>query len=215
MVAACERSGRNPREVQLVAVSKVRPARDVNAVVEAGQLLFGENRVQEAREKIPQVAGSGLKWHLIGPLQRNKVKYAVALFDLIQSVDSLELAREIHQKTQRPMPVLIQVNIGREPQKHGLLPEEVEGLAREMAQLSGLQVRGLMAIPPYAPDPEAVRPYFQAITQLADHLAGLGIPEISMAERSMGMSHDYEVAIEEGATLVRVGSALFGPRPPR
>ncbi|MBF0188152.1 MAG: YggS family pyridoxal phosphate-dependent enzyme [Magnetococcales bacterium] len=212
---ACQRAGRSSESVRLLAVSKRKPAADVTAALAAGQTLFGENRIQEAREKIPEVNDPRAEWHLIGPLQRNKVKYAVKLFHMVHSLDSLSLASELDKRIPQertPLSVLLQVNVGREPQKSGFDPSEVEEAARAVSEMANLRVCGLMAIPPYDPDPEAVRPHFRALAELAKKVDNLSISGISMEELSMGMSHDFECAIEEGATLVRVGSALFGPR---
>lgn len=214
----CARSGRDPGHVRLVAVSKRKPAEAVHQASIQGQVIFGENRIQEAREKIPQVAAMNPdpapSWHLIGPLQRNKVKYAVKLFDMVHSLDSVALAQELNKRWTRPDPlaVLLQVNIGAEAQKFGFDPDETAAALREIAELPHLAVHGLMAIPPRAPHPEATRPHFKALAALAAELDALKLPGVSMVELSMGMSSDYRVAIEEGATLVRVGSALFGPR---
>lgn len=209
--AACLRTGRDPRGVRLLVVSKTRDADAVRAVADAGQLLFGENRVQEARDKIPLVARAGLEWHLIGPLQRNKAHLAVQLFGMIQSVDSVELAQELSKRAERlrPLPVLLQVNVGREPQKSGLMPEETLAAVRAMAPLPGIAIRGVMTIPPFDPEPEASRPWFRALARLAGEIRDEGITGVGMAELSMGMSHDFVIAVEEGATLVRVGSAVF------
>ncbi|MEO5376245.1 MAG: YggS family pyridoxal phosphate-dependent enzyme [Magnetococcus sp. DMHC-6] len=215
IATACRGCGRDPASVRLVAVSKTRPAADISAALQAGQTIFGENRVQEAREKIPQVNASHTsqaQWHLIGPLQRNKVKIAVRLFQMIHSIDSLALAQEIHHACLWPIPVLIQVNLGRESQKIGFLPEHLPEALRTMQPLSNIQIQGLMAIPPFLPEPEQTRHYFRKLAQLAQHMNDLNLEGISMAELSMGMSHDFEIAIEEGATFVRIGSALFGSR---
>lgn len=211
---ACRRCGRDPASVRLLAVSKTQPAHVVQTAAAAGQRLFGENRVMEARDKMPQVPYRSLEWHLIGPLQRNKVKLAVTLFQMIHSIDTLPLAQAVSHRvpTVSPLPVLMQVNIGREPQKQGVLPEEAESLARSMAALPGIVLQGLMTIPPRAEDPEETRPYFRELAQLARRLDSYAIPGVAMQTLSMGMSHDFEIAIEEGATLVRVGSALFGER---
>jgi PLP dependent protein len=219
IVSACERSQRDPGGVRLVAVSKTKPASAVLAAIAEGQLLFGENRVQEARDKIPLVSGGVvgdvvMQWHLIGPLQRNKVKGAVKLFSMVHSVDSVALAGELGKRAlePRPLPILVQVNVGREPQKTGFLPEQVIDAIEQMAMFDGIQVQGLMTIPPITPDAEGARPYFRELAQLADRVRGLQIEGVVMNELSMGMSHDFTVAVEEGATLVRVGSALFGIR---
>ncbi|MBF0161065.1 MAG: YggS family pyridoxal phosphate-dependent enzyme [Magnetococcales bacterium] len=210
---ACQRSGRPSQQVRLLAVSKGQPALHVQAAVTAGQRAFGENRVMEAREKIAALP-EGLQWHLIGPLQRNKAKWAVTLFQMLHSVDSWPLAQALVAAgcRQSPLPILMQVNIGREPQKQGIPPEEAEDLARAISTLPGLALQGLMAIPPQTAHPEAARPYFRALAALARHIEAQAIPGVRMDELSMGMSHDFEVAIEEGATWIRVGSALFdGP----
>ncbi len=219
MQAACRRSGRDPAQVRLLAVSKQQPADRVQAAVAAGHRFFGENRVQEARDKMALVSGDGVQWHLIGPLQRNKARLAASLFQMIHSVDSLALAQQLSAcrsvdgaTPPSPLPVLMQVNIGLEPQKQGVAPEEAPALARAMAALPGIALRGLMAIPPQTATAAAARPYFRALAALARKIEGQNIPDLSMQELSMGMSHDFEIAIEEGATWVRVGSALFGER---
>ncbi|NGZ05440.1 MAG: YggS family pyridoxal phosphate-dependent enzyme [Magnetococcales bacterium] len=213
MIAACGRAGRAPDSVRLVAVSKTRTPEEIRSVATLGQVLFAENRVQEARDKIPLVAAAGLEWHLIGPLQRNKVKTALQFFQMIHSVDSIELAREIAHRSNptAPFPVLMQVNIGCEPQKSGVLPNEAQALAQAILTLPGIALRGLMTIPPWSAEAEAARPWFQALAQLRDQLMAAGIPAHALQELSMGMSNDFEVAIEEGATLVRIGSAVFAP----
>ena len=205
IVAACDRAARRREEVMLVAVSKTFPAADVDAGIAAGALHIGENKVQEARDKKPAVRGSA-RWHLIGHLQSNKAKDAVGLFDVIQSVDSLELAGKLARAADtlgRRPEVLLQVNIGREPQKSGADIDDVPALARAVAALPSLQLIGLMTIPPVGPA-EEMRPYFRELKRMRDDLA---LPELSM-----GMTDDFEVAIEEGATIVRVGRAIFGAR---
>ncbi|MBF0610008.1 MAG: YggS family pyridoxal phosphate-dependent enzyme [Magnetococcales bacterium] len=209
---ACERSGRLPSQVRLVAVSKTQPVERLAEVVDEGHFLFGENRVQEARDKIPLLANPQARFHLIGPLQRNKVKEALSLFQMIESLDSLEVAEEIERRASQPMPVLVQVNVGREAQKHGFLPEELPDTLRKLAQLSKIQVRGLMTVPPMVEEAEEARPFFRQLAELAARMNELAIPGVAMDELSMGMSHDFPVAVEEGATLVRVGSAIFGQR---
>jgi pyridoxal phosphate enzyme (YggS family) len=202
IAAACKRAGRRPDAVTLVAVSKTFPAAVVELALRAGATHLGENRVQEAREKRPAVRGAA-RWHLIGHLQSNKVKEAVQLFDVIETVDSIELAQKLSRAAQaagKTQEVLLQVNIGQEPQKNGALPGSAPSIAAAMATLPGLMLRGLMAIPPVGDS----RPHFRALRVLRDQLG--------LEHLSMGMSADYEVAIEEGATLVRVGSAIFGSR---
>jgi pyridoxal phosphate enzyme (YggS family) len=211
---AAQRVGRNPDSVRLVAVSKTQPAEAVKAALEAGQQLFGENYVQEFLEKAQQLPAS-VEWHFIGSLQSNKVKYLAGLTTLIHSVDRLSLAREIDrqwEKIGKPCDILLQVNISGEETKSGTTSEDLLQLAREASLLPHLRVRGLMTMPPFFDEPERVRPYFRELKRLAEVLASEQIPGITMEELSMGMSGDFEVAIEEGATLVRVGSAIFGER---
>ena len=214
---AALKSGRRPETVRLMAVSKLVDADRIRRALAAGVDCLGENRVQEAQSKKDRLAGLDYEYHLIGPLQKNKVNRAVATFDWIQTVDSLDLARRIDGSSARlgkRVSVLIQVNIGREPQKAGVAEEELEELARRLVGLDSISVQGLMAIPPYMDDGEAVRPYFRRLRQWFDRLAGLDLPKLRMQVLSMGMSHDYPVAIEEGSTMVRVGTAIFGRRPP-
>ena len=203
---ACARAGRSPDHVLLIAVSKTMDVERVRQAVAAGVAALGENRVQEAREKI-ETLGHPVPWHLIGGLQTNKAKDAARLFDWVQSVDRTELALELDRRAHaagRVLNVLLQVNVGEEPQKGGVATAELKRLHDAVAALPNLRVRGLMAIPPAAPEAEATRPHFRALRELRD---GLGLEHLSM-----GMSADYEVAIEEGATMVRVGTAIFGPR---
>lgn len=206
---ACERAGRKPEDVLLIAVSKTVEIERIRLAVTAGVRALGENRVQEAKEKVTGL-GRPVPWHLIGSLQTNKARDAVELFDWIHSVDREELARELdrraHQRERR-VKILVQVNVGEEPQKGGVHPAELKGLLESLTALSNLEVRGLMCIPPVAETAEASRPSFKRLRELRD-AAGL-------EHCSMGMSGDFEVAIEEGATMVRVGTAIFGPRAPR
>ena len=212
IIEAAQRTGRDPAQVRLVAVSKMVDADRVRQAVAAGHRLFGENYVQEARAKMAAL-GPGLTWHLVGSLQTKKAGAAVELFDLIHAVDRLKLARALDQAAARAgkvQEVLIQVNLAGEETKSGVAPGEAPELLRELARLPHLKVAGLMTMPPWLP-PEEVRPYFRALRELRDRLRlELGLP---LAELSMGMSGDYEVAVEEGATLVRVGTAIFGERP--
>jgi pyridoxal phosphate enzyme (YggS family) len=215
MVKAAARVGRDPEPIVLVAVTKTVPVEQIRAAIAAGQRVFGENRVQEAHDKV-QALGHDVQWHLIGHLQRNKVKFVGDLFDLIHSVDSLPVVQEIDRRLTRQgqvMPILMQVNIGDETTKSGVAPAATLTLVQEMAALSHVAIRGLMCIPPALEDPEAVRPYFAQLRALAAQIDQAHLPNVAMTELSMGMSHDFEVAIEEGATMVRVGSAIFGPRP--
>jgi PLP dependent protein len=206
---ACERAGRKPDDVLLIAVSKTIEIERIGLAVAAGVTALGENRVQEAKEKVAAL-GRPVPWHLIGSLQTNKARDAVQLFDWIHSVDREELARELDRRAHqsgRSVKVLVQVNVGEEPQKGGVKPSELKSLLDAMAGLGNLNVRGLMCIPPAAETAEASRPWFKRLRDLRD-AAGL-------EHCSMGMSGDFEVAIEEGATMVRVGTAIFGPRAPR
>jgi len=212
MASACARAGRDVSSVALLAVSKTHPPESIQAAVEAGQLLFGENKIQEAKAKIPLSPGRA-RWHFIGHLQSNKVRDAVELFEMIQGVDSLAIAREISKRAEqagKTMPILIEVNVAGEGSKFGYPPEQ---LLKEIAELNALprvEVQGLMAIPPYTPVPEKARPHFQKLCALKEQIEsqlGTFLPHLSM-----GMSGDFEVAIEEGATIIRVGTALFGER---
>jgi pyridoxal phosphate enzyme (YggS family) len=213
----CRQCGRNPAEVRLVAVAKTQPVEQVEEALAAGQTLIGESYVQELVAKTDRIR-SQAEWHFIGHLQSNKVKYLVGRVALIHSIDRLSLAREIDRqwgKAGLTAEVLLQVNLGEEESKSGTTLEDAENLARRIAPLRNVRLRGLMTLPPYSPDPEDVRPYFRRLRELADHLATCDLPGVEMEELSMGMSHDYPVAIEEGATLIRIGTAIFGERQPR
>lgn len=212
---AAVRAGRDPNGVRLVVVTKTFDAETVRDAIEAGAADIGENYVQEARAKIEAVGREAARWHFIGGLQKNKAKYVVRLFDLVHSVDGLELAAEIDRRAAadgRVMDILIQVDISREAQKSGVMEEDLADVVRAVAQLPHVAVTGLMGMPPFGREPEASRPYFRRMKQLFDELASVGIPRVNMRELSMGMSNDYEVAVEEGATMVRVGTAIFGQR---
>jgi len=208
--AACERAGRARDEVKLVAVSKTKPAEAVIEAADAGQVLFGENKVQEAQGKIPQCPGH-LQWHLIGHLQSNKARIAASgIFRMIHSVDSEKLLRLLDEYSAVPLPVLIQVNVSGEGSKDGCAPDEAAALIEAANQCAKVEVHGLMTIPPFTPDPEKARIHFSNLRKLRDRLqqeTGTPLPELSM-----GMSHDFEIAIEEGSTFVRVGSDIFGSR---
>ena len=213
IAAACDAAGRLPSDVTLVAVGKTFPAEIVAEAVASGATDLGENRVQEAASKKADVPPA--TWHLIGPLQRNKAGTALKTFDMIHTVDRPELAQRLQLLLERDWPdrrlsVLAEINVGSEPQKAGALPEEAAALVRAVAACDRLDLQGLMAIPPYQTDPEASRPYFRRLWDLRESLQdrlGLALPQLSM-----GMSHDFDVAIDEGATIVRVGTAIFGPR---
>ena len=210
---AAERAGRSGAEVLLVAVSKTVPVERIREAIAAGVPSLGENRVQEAREKVAAI-GRPVPWHLIGSLQTNKVKDALLCFDLIHSVDRLPLAEALSARTAREgrrMEYLVQVNVAEEPQKGGLSPGELRPAVEAMAALPGLVLRGLMTIPPLPRDPEESRPYYRTMRKLLDEAQGWGLGP-GFRELSMGMSGDFEVAVEEGATMVRVGTAIFGAR---
>ena len=208
------KAGRDPRTVRLVAVSKTRPPEDVVAACRAGQVIFGENYVQELTAKAAEVA-EPLEWHFIGHLQGNKVKYLAGLVTLVHSVDRLSLAEEISRqcgRLGRSCDVLVQVNIAGEATKSGTTEIGALKLVRDIALLPNLKVRGLMTMPPFFDDPEAARPYFAELKRLSDLIATQAVPGVEMGELSMGMSGDFETAIQEGATLVRIGTAIFGER---
>jgi pyridoxal phosphate enzyme (YggS family) len=210
IIAAAERSGRDPGRITLVVVTKGVTGDCIRRAVAAGATVLGENRVQEALPKIEAVGGS-VHWHLIGHLQRNKVKPSVGIFEMIHSVDSLDLAHEIDRRAGQAgirQKVMIQVNEAREHSKHGVLPEGLDALVRQTSALSHLSLEGLMTIPPPSNDPEESRPFFRRLADAAEKLRQAGMP---VCELSMGMSNDFEVAIEEGATMIRVGTAIFEP----
>ena len=215
IAAACRRGGRDPNRVTLVAVSKTFPAEKVREAYECGLRRFGENRVQEAEGKIAELRGLDIDWHLIGHLQTNKARKAAEIFQFIESLDTLKLAEKLNQVREssgEPLRVLLQVDLGREATKFGIPREEVWEVARRVSELPRLRIRGLMTMPPYSEDPEQLRPYFRGLRELAESISGQNLSNVSMEALSMGMSHDFEVAIEEGATLVRVGTAIFGSR---
>ena len=212
IAAGCDRSGRDASSVALLAVSKTHPPETVKDAVEAGQLVFGENKVQEAKAKIPLCPGNA-RWHFIGHLQSNKVRDVVELFEMIESVDSLALAQEINKRAEaaaKTMPVLLEVNVAGEASKFGYQPERLLAELEGLNQLPRIELHGLMTVPPYVTDPEKARPHFRRLRELklqCEQILGAPLPHLSM-----GMSGDFEVAIEEGATIVRVGTALFGER---
>jgi pyridoxal phosphate enzyme (YggS family) len=213
MKAACERAGRAPESAALVAVSKTHPPDSVRAAADGGQLLFGESKIQEAKAKIPLCPGK-CRWHFIGHLQSNKVRDAVEWFEMIESVDSLPLAREISRRCEqaaKTMPILLEVNVAGESSKFGYAPDRLLAELEELNALPKIEIHGLMTVPPFAAEPEKTRPFFRRLRELkAECEQSLGVP---LPHLSMGMSGDFETAIEEGATLVRIGTALFGPRP--
>jgi pyridoxal phosphate enzyme (YggS family) len=223
---AAGRAGRAPGEVQLMAVSKTFSPEAICEAYAAGQRLFGENRVQEFAAKISRLsqlglysAASGATWHFIGHLQSNKSAKAVEVFDAVDSLDSLRLAERLNAAARqrgRTLPVLIELNLGGEQSKTGLSPDspEVEEILQAAPRLDRLQITGLMTVPPYTEDPEDARPYFRRLRQIRDSIAARNLPGVHMDQLSMGMSHDFEVAIEEGSTCVRLGTAIFGRRQP-
>ncbi len=209
-------AGRSPDGVKLIAVTKTVAIEKMKKALDIGLRIFGENRVQEVQKKVPVLksenSDSVIEWHLIGHLQKNKAKYAVRLFDLIHTVDSVELAEEINtqaEKIDKIQKVLVQIKLSAEETKHGAPEEELIPLLRKVQGMSNLQLKGLMTIPPFLEDPEQTRPYFRHLRELRDKAEKAGCV---LTELSMGMSNDFEVAIEEGATMVRIGTALFGER---
>ena len=212
---ACERAGRPRESVQLIAVSKTKPVPDLMEALNYGHNVFGENKVQEIRDKVEAMGTEGIHWHMIGHLQANKVKYLIGVVDLIHSVDNDKLAAEIEKQAAKHdvvMDVLCEVNMAGEETKFGLKPEETMDFVKRISGLPHLKVRGLMTIAPYTEDPESNRVYFKGLRELKDRINAEHIPGVDMDTLSMGMTGDYEVAIEEGATLVRVGTGIFGER---
>jgi PLP dependent protein len=212
---AAKRCGRAPETIRLVAVTKNHPVALIRSAIAAGITAIGENYIQEARSKFDALIGDPLQWHFIGHLQSNKAKYAVRMFELIHTVDSIKLAAELDlqaKKAGKLQHVLIQVNIGGESTKAGAPERAVTDLMHAISAMQNIKVKGLMTMPPYFDEPEKARPYFAALKRLSDQINALNIPRIEMAELSMGMTGDFETAIEEGATLVRIGTALFGER---
>ena len=204
-----------PPEVELVAAAKTRSAAEILEAVDAGITIVGENYVREAAEVVPAV-GPRARWHLIGHLQTNKAKKAVEIFDLVETVDSIELGREIDKRAAaagKIMDIFVEINSGREAQKAGVMSDDAEVLVRSLAVLPRLRVLGLMTMGPFEGDPEESRPYFKETRRVFEALKSLAIPGVEMRRLSMGMSHSWRVAVEEGATAVRIGTAIFGPRP--
>jgi len=204
-----------PPHVEVLAAAKTRTPDEVRAAIDAGIRLIGQNYVQEATAAIETIGRDAAQWNLIGHLQRNKAKLAVRLFDAIETVDSVRLAAAIDReaaKIDTVLPILIEINSAREDQKSGVVPEDAEAVIREIAAFSSIQIDGLMTMGPFVPDPEEIRPYFAETRRLFDRIAALGIPNVEMHTLSMGMSDSYRVAIDEGATRVRLGTVLFGPR---
>lgn len=219
IAAACGRAGRQVSEITLVAVSKTVPAERIREAIEAGVRTLGENRVQEAAAKIPELKPLAdeynVQWHLIGHLQSNKARRAVELFDAVHSVDSFKLAERldgIAGELGKRLPVFIEVNLGGEQSKAGVAPDDVFLLCEQIGKFANLELKGLMTVPPFFDDPEDARPFFQRLRRMRDDAQQTGLVGEQFTDLSMGMSNDFEVAIEEGATFVRVGTALFGAR---
>ena len=216
---AAARAGRDPADIALMAVCKTFPADAILDAYAAGQQLFGENRVQEFADKFPRVAGlADAKFHMIGHLQSNKSAKAAEIFHAVDSIDSAKLAWRLNdsaQKLGKTLDVLIEINVGGEQAKSGLAPDspELDATLSQAPQWASLHIRGLMTVPPFTDDPEGARPYFRQLCELRDHLNARHLPSVVLDVLSMGMSHDFEVAIEEGSTCVRVGTAIFGVRP--
>jgi len=214
ITAAAKKVRRDPREIRLLAAAKSQSVEAIRAALAAGVRLVGENYVQEAADKKRLISDS-VEWHMIGHLQRNKVRAALDLFDVIESLDTLALARELDkegEKRGKTIRVLVEVNLGGEESKSGVAKEQTQALMEALSELSHISIEGLMTVPPFRENLEAVRPYFRELRELRDQLGRLSLPNVELKELSMGMTHDYTVAIEEGATIVRIGTALFGPR---
>jgi len=215
LARSVERSGRSPSSVRLVAISKTRPVEDVRAAFDAGQTEFGENRVQEALEKIGATSDIPITWHLVGHLQSNKARRAAGAFGWVHSIDSVDLLMRVEAAAaaagRRPE-LLIQVDLAGEPTKHGAPADAWLAMFEAASACRAARVAGLMLLPPFFPDPEDARPYFRRLREIRDELEARGVAPGMLRELSMGMSHDFEVAVEEGATLVRVGTAIFGER---
>jgi len=209
---AALRANRNPEEIKLVAVTKTATIEQIKEAINAGVKIIGENKVQEAKEKY-QILNADIEWHLVGHLQTNKVKYAIEIFDLIHSVDSIKLAKEIDRRSLQfgmITNVLVEVNVSGEETKYGVKPEEVEPFIKEISEFSRIKVRGLMTIAPIAEDEEEIRPYFRKLRELSKEIKSKNIKNVKMDYLSMGMTEDFEVAIEEGANMIRVGRGIFG-----
>lgn len=217
IAAAARRVRRDPTTVRLLAATKTVPVQRLESALACGVTLFGENRVQEALPKLDALGSARIEWHFIGRLQRRKVKLVVGRFALIHSVESLELAEEIHKRGEQTgirQPVLLEINVGDEASKGGFSPDAAIQALPVLARLSNLEVRGLMTIPPPNEDPERTRPFFRRLRELAADCHQRWIGTMAFEELSMGMSHDFAVAVEEGATIVRIGTEIFGARPP-
>ncbi len=219
IAAAANACGRDPDEVKLIAISKTHPASVIRTLIELGASDLGENRVQEAEEKIAEIGRGEVRWHLVGHLQANKAKRAVNVFEVIHSLDSLDLAQRLDRlcadEGREKLPVLIQVDLGHEETKSGIDESELTHMVEGLQSLTHLQLIGLMTLPPFFEDTEQSRPFFRRLRELRDELESRGAFGSRRGELSMGMTHDFEVAIQEGATMVRIGTAIFGERVPR
>jgi len=215
IATAASKSDRAPQEIRLVAVGKTQPIDALEAAIASGISIIGENYIQEARTKFDMLGHAPVNWHFIGRLQSNKAKYAVRMFDLIHTVDSLKLAAEIDKQAKKigkVQEILIQVNISGESTKSGVSEKETLPLAQEISALRNIKLKGFMTMPPYFDSPEEARPFFAVLKHLSDKICAAGLPDTDIKELSMGMTGDFEAAIEEGATLVRIGTAIFGDR---
>ena len=215
LIRAAAAAGRDPQAIRLIAVSKTFPIEHVRAAAATGQVDFGENRVQEALDKIGQAGPLPVRWHLIGHLQANKARKAAVSFSCIHSIDGLDLLRRVDRAASEAgtsTEAMVQVDLAGEPTKHGALPEDLDAIFAAAGACQAVRVVGLMLLPPFFEDPEQTRPYFRRLRELREELAARGVPSSMLAQLSMGMSHDFEVAIAEGATMVRVGTAIFGER---
>ena len=216
IAAAARKCGRSPDEVTLIAISKTHPASAVKRLLELGTADIGENKVQEAAEKITEIGREKARWHLVGHLQANKARRAVNIFDVIHSLDSVDLARRLDrictEEGRESLPILIQVDLGHEETKSGIDESELTHLVESLGPLKRLKLVGLMTLPPFFDDPEQSRPFFRRLRELRDELGQRGAFRDRTGELSMGMTHDFEVAIEEGATMIRIGTAIFGAR---
>jgi len=213
--AAALSCGRDATSIRIVAVSKAVKVAMIREAIENGQIVFGENYIQEAQKKITEISDNRISWHFIGHLQTNKAKYAVRLFDMIHSVDSIRLAAELDrqaQKIHKIQNILLQVNTGMEISKSGIPPGETLNFIKKASAFSNLKIKGLMTLPPFYDAPEKAAPYFKELRNIRDRIQDENIPNIEMKELSMGMSGDFEVAIREGATFIRIGTAIFGKR---
>jgi hypothetical protein len=212
---ATRKAGRDPAEVKLIAATKTVDPRRIKEAINAGIRICGENYVQEAQAKIDKLKRTPLSWHFIGHLQKNKAKFAVELFKMVETVDTIDLARALSKRAQTPLDILIEVNLAGEKSKHGVSVNKAIKLAKDISKLDNVRLKGLMTIPPNHENVELSRPYFMTLRRVAERINRENFPGVSMHELSMGMSHDFEIAIEEGATIVRIGSAIFGEREPK